>query len=171
MDLHSNTDNLEELSDVQIRLHKLIYKFIDDVHNIVNQIQLNNGRNEQKLVVGTAEIKTVYNITKGSSKYKYIYIYIYVGVVEAGGSTVLSGKISTQNKIRIRRNDDIIEEDIKLRGLKRFKDDVGEVSKGEDCGISFAQNYKLKEGDILESYVLQDVKDSFIFKSGVFKSF
>ncbi len=87
-------------------------------------------------VTGTAEVREVYKISK-------------VGTI--AGCMVLTGKILKNSGIRIIR-EDIVEHSGSLISLKRFKDDVKEVSKGYDCGIQLKDFNDLKVGDSIECF-------------------
>ncbi|MDY5329680.1 MAG: translation initiation factor IF-2, partial [Anaerovibrio sp.] len=75
------------------------------------------------------------------------------------GSYVLEGKITNQSKIRIVR-DNIEVFDGELDGLRRFKDDVKEVAAGYECGITIKDYKDFREGDIIEAYIMEEVKTS-----------
>ncbi len=128
-----------ELENIQIRLYAIIYDVIDDVRKAMI------GLLEPKLIekiTGKAEIRQVFDISK-------------MGTV--AGCMVVEGKIINSSQARVIRASEIIYEG-KITSLKRFKDDAREVLSGQDCGI-FLDNYKdFQEGDIIESFFLEEVE-------------
>ena len=94
----------------------------------------------KEVIVGKAEVRETYKISS-------------VGTI--AGCYVLDGKINRNNDIRVIRDGIVILEG-KLSSLKRFKDDVKEVSKGFECGLQIEGYNDLKEGDIIEVYVMEE---------------
>ena len=88
------------------------------------------------------EVRQVYKITN-------------VGIV--AGAYVLEGKVGRNNEIRVVRDGIVIAED-KMSSLKRFKDDVKEVASGYECGITLKKFTDIKEGDIVEAYIMEEVE-------------
>ena len=74
------------------------------------------------------------------------------------GSYVLSGKVTRGSQVRVVRDGIIIADD-KIAGLKRFKDDVKEVAEGYECGISLEKFSDVKEGDIFETYIVEEYRE------------
>jgi translation initiation factor IF-2 len=74
------------------------------------------------------------------------------------GSYVIDGKITRNSKIRVVRDGIVISED-EISSLRRFKDDVKEVATGYECGIGLERFNDIKEGDILEAYIVEEYKD------------
>ena len=97
----------------------------------------------KEVVIGTAEIRQVFKVSN-------------VGTI--AGSYVLTGKVSRNAGIRVIR-DNIVIHDGKLVSLKRFKDDVKEVATGYECGLQIEKFDDLKEGDTLEVYIMEQVKN------------
>ena len=93
-------------------------------------------------VIGNVEIREIFKISK-------------IGTI--AGCMVLSGKITRNSKIRILR-DGIVKHDGELESLKRFKDDVKEVTKGYECGLNVKGYNDIEVGDILEVYEEVSVK-------------
>ena len=93
-------------------------------------------------VIGTAEIRQIFKISN-------------VGTI--GGAMVLTGKIVRNAGVRVIR-DDVVIHDGKLISLKRFKDDAKEVAKDFECGIQLEKYNDIKEGDILEAYIMKEIK-------------
>ena len=93
-------------------------------------------------VIGTAEIRQTFRISN-------------VGTI--GGAFVLTGKIERNAGVRVIREEVVIHEG-KLSSLKRFKDDAKEVNKGFECGMQIENYNDIKEGDIIEAFVMDEVK-------------
>ena len=132
-------DNAEQ-SGVEIRLYRIIYDAIEDVTAAMKGMLAPKFKDVD---LGRAEIRQVYKITG-------------VGVV--AGCYVLEGKITRNANIRVVR-DGIIVADDKLSSLKRFKDDVREVASGYECGMTMEKFNDIKEGDILEAYVVEEYRE------------
>jgi len=123
---------------VDIRLYSVIYDLISDVKNAME------GLLEpliKEVILGRIEAREIFNISR-------------IGMV--AGSYVTDGLVRRDSHIRVIRDDIVIYEG-KVGSLKRFKDDVREVSSGYECGISVEGYNDLKRGDILEPYELQEV--------------
>ena len=129
-----------EQSGVEIRLYRIIYDAIEDVTAAMKGMLAPKFKDVD---LGRAEIRQVYKITG-------------VGVV--AGCYVLEGKITRNANIRVVR-DGIIVADDKLSSLKRFKDDVREVASGYECGMTMEKFNDIKEGDILEAYVVEEYRE------------
>lgn len=129
-----------EQSGVEIRLYRIIYDAIEDVTAAMKGMLAPKYKDVD---LGRAEIRQVYKITG-------------VGVV--AGCYVLEGKITRNANIRVVRDGIIIADD-KLSSLKRFKDDVREVAAGYECGMTMEKFNDIKEGDILEAYVVEEYQE------------
>ena len=129
-----------EQSGVEVRLYRIIYDAIEDVTAAMKGMLAPKFKDVD---LGRAEIRQVYKITG-------------VGVV--AGCYVLEGKIARNANIRVVR-DGIIVADDKLSSLKRFKDDVREVASGYECGMTMEKFNDIKEGDILEAYVVEEYRE------------
>ncbi|MFC5986206.1 translation initiation factor IF-2 [Marinicrinis lubricantis] len=124
---------------VDIRLHRIIYNVIEEIEQAMKGM-LDPVYKEQ--VTGQAEIRNIFKISK-------------IGTV--AGCMVISGKITRNAQLRVIRNGIVVYEG-ELDALKRFKDDVKEVAQGYECGISVKNFNDLKEGDILEAFVMEAVE-------------
>jgi len=131
--------HLAEQEGVDIRLYSIIYDAIEQVKAAMEGMLAPIIKEED---TGTAEVRQVYKISK-------------VGTV--AGAFVLNGKIHRSDKIRVIR-DGIVVHTGDINALKRFKDDVKEVSTNFDCGISIVNYNDIREGDILEAYTEIEVK-------------
>lgn len=132
----SNAKTLAERSKVDIRLYRIIYEAIDDVKNAMKGLI---APKTQEIYMGKAEVRQTFKIT---------------GVGMVAGCYVTEGKIIRSGKLRIYRNDVMICEG-NLNQLKRFKDDVKEVSQGFECGISIENFNDIQIGDFIESYLIE----------------
>ena len=93
-------------------------------------------------VLGHAEVRTTFKVS---------------GVGTIAGSYVLDGKITRNSQTRIVRDGIIVHEGV-LSSLKRFKDDAKEVAAGYECGVGNENFNDIKDGDIIESFVMEEVK-------------
>ncbi len=128
-----NAARLAQEEGVQIKTYSIIYDIIDDVKNAIENMLSPVEREE---VTGTAEVRQTFKISK-------------VGTV--AGCMVTDGKIYNKSKVRVIRDGIVIHEG-ELSSLKRFKDDVKEVSKGYECGLTISNYNDIKEGDIIEAF-------------------
>ena len=131
--------NEAEKDEVQIKQYSVIYQAIDDVEAAMKGML--DPKFEEE-VIGTAEIRQIFKISN-------------VGTI--GGAMVLTGKIARNAGVRVIR-DDVVIHDGKLISLKRFKDDAKEVAKDFECGIQLEKYNDIKEGDILEAYIMKEIK-------------
>lgn len=122
-----------EKEGVEIRLYSVIYKAIEEVRDAMEGMLSPEIKEE---VTGTVEVLQTYHISK-------------VGTI--AGAIVRDGKVKRASKVRVIR-DGIVKYTGELGSLKRFKDDVKEVSSGFDCGLSVQGYNDIKEGDIIEAY-------------------
>lgn len=128
-----------EKNMIEIKQYSVIYKAIEDVEAAMKGML--DPIYEEK-IIGNAEVRQTFKVSN-------------VGTI--AGCYVLEGKIERHAGVRVIR-DGIVLHDGKLESLKRFKDDVKEVAKGYECGIQIEKYNDLKEGDIIEVYVMQEVK-------------
>ncbi len=122
---------------VDIRLYRIIYDAIEEIEAAMKGMLAPKFR---EVVLGKAEVRQVYKISN-------------VGAV--AGSYVIDGKITRACQIRVVRDGIVIAED-KIDSLKRFKDDVKEVAQSYECGISLERFSDIKEGDILEGFIMEE---------------
>ena len=127
-----------EREGVDIRLYSVIYQAIEEVKDAMEGMLAPEVKEE---VTGTAEVLQTYKISK-------------VGTV--AGCMVREGRIKRNCKVRLIR-DGIVRYTGDLGSLKRFKDDVKEVASGYECGIGLEKFNDIKEGDILEAFVMEQV--------------
>lgn len=129
----ANAKDLADREEIEIRTYSVIYKAIDEVKEAMEGML---SPEIQEQVIGNVEIREVFKISK-------------VGTI--AGCMVLTGKVTRQSKIRLLR-DGIVKFEGELESLKRFKDDVKEVTKGYECGLNLKGYNDIEVGDILEVY-------------------
>lgn len=129
----ANAKDLADKEEIEIRTYSVIYAAIDEVKEAMEGM-LSPEIKEQ--VIGNVEIREVFKISK-------------VGTI--AGCMVLSGKVTRSSKVRVLR-DGIVKFEGELESLKRFKDDVREVTKGYECGLNLKGYNDIEVGDILEVY-------------------
>ena len=125
---------------VDVRLYRIIYDAIEEISTAMKGMLAPKFRDVE---LGRVEVRQVYKISN-------------VGMV--AGSYVLSGKATRGCQVRVVRDGIIIADD-KIAGLKRFKDDVKDVAEGYECGISLEKFSDVKEGDIFETYVVEEYRE------------
>ena len=129
----ANAKELADREEIEIRTYSVIYKAIDEVKEAMEGML---SPEIQEQVIGNVEIREVFKISK-------------VGSI--AGCMVLTGKVTRNSKVRLLR-DGIVKFDGELESLKRFKDDVKEVTKGYECGLNLKGYNDIEIGDILEVY-------------------
>ena len=122
---------------VEIRTYRIIYECIEEVEAAMKGMLAPKFREN---LLGHAEVRQTIHVSS-------------VGTV--AGSYVLDGKVTRASQIRIVRDGTVIAED-KIASLRRFKDDAKEVAAGYECGISLERFNDIKEGDILEAFVMEE---------------
>ncbi len=135
----ASAKNVAEDQKVDIRLYRVIYNAIEDITAAMKGML--DPVYEEK-VLGHAEIRQIFKAS---------------GVGTIGGSYVTDGKFVRNAKVRIVR-DGIVIYDGELATLRRFKDDVKEVNAGYECGLLFNKFNDIKEGDIVEAFVMEEIK-------------
>ncbi len=136
--LLSEAAKIAKREGVEVRLYRVIYEVIDDIEKAIK------GLIEPRLVeetLGRAEVRAIFKIPR---------------VGEIAGSYVTQGKIERGALARILRGEEVIKEGAKITSLKRFKEDVREVTQGYECGIGLENFDDFQEGDILEAYVIKE---------------
>jgi len=128
-----NAKGLAEKEEIEIRTYSVIYDAIDEIKEAMEGML---SPEIKEKIVGTVEIRETFKISK-------------VGTI--AGCMVISGKINRNSKIRLIRNG-IVQYTGELESLKRFKDDVKEVTKGYECGLNIKDYNNLEMGDMLEVY-------------------
>lgn len=134
--------NVRRKSDeegVEIRLHQVIYKMVEEIEAAMKGML---APEMEEVVTGQAEIRHIYKVSK---------------IGNIAGCYVTDGSIKRDCGIRLIREGIIVYEG-KLASLKRFKDDAKEVNQGYECGLTIENYNDIKEGDIVEGYVMQEVE-------------
>lgn len=131
--IESHADSMVKQSKVQVRLHDIIYHAIDDVKEIMTSLLDKIAQETDK---GKAEVKALFKSSQ-------------VGLI--AGCQVIEGSIQRNYHIRIVRNKEVLSK-TSIASLKRVKEDVREVTKGQECGIALNKFTDLQVGDILEAY-------------------
>ncbi|WP_419157261.1 translation initiation factor IF-2 [Rossellomorea sp. BNER] len=134
-----NAKRAAEAEDVEIRLHRIIYNVIEEIESAMKGML--DPEFEEK-IIGQAEVRQTFKVSK-------------VGTI--AGSYVIEGKISRDSGVRLIRDGIVIFEG-ELDALKRFKDDAKDVAKGYECGITIKNFNDIKEGDIIEAFVMEEIK-------------
>ncbi|MBP3435320.1 MAG: translation initiation factor IF-2 [Clostridia bacterium] len=129
-----------ERAEVDMRMYRIIYDCLDEIEAAMKGMLAPKTR---EVLHGRAEVRQVYRITN-------------VGLV--AGCYVLDGKVYRNDLLRIVRDGIIIGDD-KMISLKRFKDDQREVAQGYECGIGLEKFTDIKEGDIYETYIIEEYRD------------
>jgi translation initiation factor IF-2 len=135
----ANAKRVAESEKVDIRLHRIIYKVIEEIEAAMKGML--DPEYEEK-VIGQAEVRQTFKVSK-------------VGTI--AGCYVTEGKITRDSSVRLIRQGVVIYEG-QVDTLKRFKDDVKEVMQGYECGLTIKNFNDIKEGDIIEAYIMQEVE-------------
>ncbi len=135
----ANARKLAEKEEIEIRLYSVIY---DAINEVTSGIEGMLEPEEKEEVTATAEVAETFKISK-------------VGTI--AGCIVKEGKLNRSAKVRVIR-DGIVVYTGELGSLKRFKDDVKEVTAGMDCGLNIAGYNDIKVGDVVEAYTIVEIK-------------
>jgi translation initiation factor IF-2 len=138
----SSARQLAEDKGVDIRVYRVIYDIVDDVHKALEEGLTPEIREE---TLGRAEVRQVFKVSR-------------VGTI--AGCHVLDGVVNRNARVRVIRNNIVVMDERTLESLKRFKDDVREVRSGMECGLKIAGFDDIKEGDTLEFYKTVEVARS-----------
>lgn len=125
---------------IEIKKYDIIYDAIEDIERAMRGMRAPKYRDVD---TGEVEVREVYKISSAGT---------------IAGSLVTSGSIKRDGKVRVVRNGKQIA-DVKLANLKRFKDEVKEVSSGYECGISLDGWDDIQAGDILQAYIVEEYRD------------
>ncbi|MRJ07385.1 translation initiation factor IF-2 [Ornithobacterium rhinotracheale] len=136
---NASARNIAEKEEVEIRTYSIIYDAINEVKEAMEGMLSPELKEE---IIGNVEIRQTFKISK-------------VGTI--AGCMVLDGKITRNSSVRIIR-DGVVVHTGELASLKRYKDDVKEVTKGYECGLNIKNYNDIREGDVIEVYVINEVK-------------
>jgi len=134
--------DLAEREGVEIRYYNIIYDLIDDIKGVMSGMLAPLTR---ETFLGNAEVLEVFNISK---------------VGKVAGCRVTEGVVKKGAKVRILRDNVVIQEMGVLTTLKRFKDEVDQVVSGQECGMSFGPFQDIKQGDVIECFNVEVVQRS-----------
>src|SRR5699024_3338353 len=134
----ANAMKAAESEKVDIRLHRVIYQVIEEVEAAMKGL-LDPEYKEK--VIGQAEVRELFKVSK-------------IGTI--AGCYVTDGKITRNAGIRLIR-DGIVEHEGEIDSLKRFKDDVREVAQNYECGITIKNYNDIKEGDVIEAFIMEEI--------------
>ncbi len=129
-----------ERDGVEMRMYRVIYDCIEEVEAAIKGMLAPKFRDVE---MGKAEVRNVFKLSSAGT---------------IAGSYVTEGKITRNSKIRVVRDGIVVFED-EIASLKRFKDDQKEVASGYECGIGLEKFNDIKEGDILEAYIVEEYRD------------
>ncbi|MFD2682789.1 translation initiation factor IF-2 [Bacillus seohaeanensis] len=133
-----NAKRTADAEGVEIRLHRIIYKVMEEIEAAMKGML--DPEFEEK-IIGQAEVRQTFKVSK-------------VGTI--AGSYVTDGKITRNSGIRLIRDGIVIFEG-ELDQLKRYKDDAKEVAQNYECGITIKNFNDIKEGDIIEAYIMEEI--------------
>ncbi|MDC3416360.1 translation initiation factor IF-2 [Aquibacillus salsiterrae] len=134
-----NAKKAAESEKVDVRLHRIIYKVMEEIEAAMKGML--DPEFEEK-VIGQAEVREIFKVSR-------------IGTI--AGSYVTDGKITRDAGVRVIRDGIVIYEG-EIDTLKRFKDDVKEVAQNYECGITVENFNDIKEGDVFEAYVMEEIK-------------
>ena len=135
----ANVTEAAKNAEVDMRLYSIIYKAIEDVQAAMKGML---EPTYKEVVLGHIEIRQIFKVS---------------GIGTIGGAYVTDGKVQRNSEVRVVREGIVIHEG-KLASLKRFKDDAKEVAAGFECGVSIERFNDIKEGDVIEAFVMEEVK-------------
>jgi translation initiation factor IF-2 len=122
-----------------MRMYRVIYDCIEEVESAIKGMLAPKYRDVE---MGKAEVRNVFKLSSAGT---------------IAGSYVIDGKITRNSKIRVVRDGIVVFED-EIASLKRFKDDQREVATGYECGIGLEKFNDIKEGDILEAFIMEEIE-------------
>lgn len=134
----ANVSDAAKDANVDLRLYRVIYNAIEDVQAAMNGMLEPTFK---EVVLGHAEIRQIFKVS---------------GIGTIAGCYVTDGKIARNSDVRVVR-DGIVVHEGKLGSLKRFKDDAKEVQQGFECGLSIERFNDIKESDVVEAYIIEEV--------------
>jgi translation initiation factor IF-2 len=136
----ANARRVADAENIDIRTYRVIYEAINDVKAAMSGML---APQYKEVILGHVEIRQVMSFSKAL----------------VAGSYVLDGKVTNSSKLRLLRDNVVVHEGA-VESLRRFKDDVKEVAAGYECGITLENYRDIKEGDIMEIYTMEEIKQS-----------
>jgi translation initiation factor IF-2 len=134
-----NAKKAADSEKVDIRLHRVIYQAIEEIESAMKGLL--DPEYEEK-VIGQAEVRETFKVSR-------------IGTI--AGSYVTDGKVTRDSGVRLIR-DGVVQFEGEIDTLKRFKDDVREVAQNYECGITIKNFNDIKEGDIIEAFIMEEVE-------------
>ncbi len=131
--------DLAEKEEVELKMYSVIYNAIEDVEQAMKGLR---DPEYKEVIIGNAEVRQTFKVSN-------------VGTI--AGCYVTDGKIARNSIVRVIRDNVVIHEG-KLVSLKRFKDDAKEVAAGYECGMQIEDVNDIKEGDIIEAHIMEEIK-------------
>ena len=135
----NNARDMAEREKIDVRLYRVIYQAIEDVQNAMKGLLAPKFK---EVLLGHAAVRSPFKVS---------------GVGTIAGSYVTDGKIQRNAQIRLLRDNIVIHEG-KISSLKRFKDDAKEVNTGYECGIGIENYNDIKENDVIECFIMEEVE-------------
>jgi len=136
-----SASELAQKEKIDIRIYRIIYNAIEDIQAAIKGMLAPEYKENR---IGHAEIRVIFKVT---------------GMGSVAGCFVTDGKIARNSGVRLIR-DGIVVHEGKISSLKRFKDDAKEVAAGYECGLSIVNFNDIKEGDVVEAYVMEEIQTS-----------
>lgn len=135
----TSATNLAERESVDVRTYRIIYKAIEDIENAIKGML---EPEYKEVVQGRAEVRATFKVPNA-------------GVI--AGVYILNGKVTRNSSVRLLRDNIVIHEG-EISSLRRFKDDVKEIATGYEGGIGIENYNDIKEGDIIEAFVMEEIE-------------
>jgi len=134
-----NARKMAELENVQIKMYRVIYEVIDEIKAAMTGLL---DPKYEEVILGRAEVRQTFKVSR-------------LGII--AGCYITDGKITRDSGVRVIRDGTVVHEGT-ISSLKRFKEDVREVVQGYECGLMLEKFNDIKEEDILETFVMREVK-------------
>ena len=134
--------DMAEREGVEIRYYAIIYNVIDDIKAVMSGMLAPEIR---ETFLGNAQVLEIFQIAR---------------IGRVAGCRITDGKLQKGARVRLIRENVVIHEGGKLNTLRRFKDDVNEVQNGQECGVGLENFQDIKQGDVIECYLLESVQRS-----------
>jgi len=149
-------------ANVPIKLHKLIYKFEENLQQLVDEVLAGDSKVKQEKF-GTAEVKDIFNVKSGKGGKQHHVV--------VGGALCKLGYMESKHKFKVTRAGEVVADGLRPESIRKLKIDVAKVNKGEEFGIAFKNFNDIQSGDIIECYREVEVECKFNFAPGVEQSF
>lgn len=140
--METGVSQMAKREGVEIRMHRIIYELADEVRDAMSGML---APEQRERIVGHAMIKQVFTLSRGG---------------RVAGCMVIDGQINNRCKVRIKRGDEVLNENLAIVSLKRFQTDVAEVRSSQECGVRLERNPEFQENDVLEFYQVDVVQQT-----------